>query len=172
MIQRFREVGPGDTITIVVDKLQRTKHGTFPLQGVVAVTYEQLVSAFTNMAGSSTAASRPVSRVTGSQSANQPGKDGKVTRHSSPATRFSRIVALNVHAIKHGKWTNGTRALKGEALKNLVEQFKGLPAGEYKDVSTKAWESLRDLKTNPDNYGLGEQDLGKLNPLFVSLRVT
>jgi hypothetical protein len=153
---KSKEVRPGESISLVIDLPQRTRAGVFAMQGAKQISYDQLVQAFLT----STQGSRKLADN------RQIGKEGKKTRNSSAATRFSRIVALNIHAIRTGRWTNGTRAMRSEAINNLVQQFKTLPSQEYRDVSSKAWQNLKDLK--PD---LKQEELDKLSPIFSALKV-
>jgi hypothetical protein len=119
------ELRPGDTLHIVWSSVQDTPLGTKEVESSFAFSYDELLSRL-----------------------RAKGKMGKSRRSGTDGARFSRIVALAVHALKKGKWSTGADIDRTQVFSNLIKRFQILDANEYQHITQNARKAMLELFQN------------------------
>ncbi len=116
------ELRPGDTLHIVWSSVQETPLGTKEVESSFAFSYDELLLRLRTK-----------------------GKINKSRRSGTNGARFSRIVALAVHALKKGKWSTGADIDRSQVFSKLLKRFAELEPTEYQHITQNARKAMVEL---------------------------
>ena len=114
------EFRPGDMLNIVCTMVHETPLGAKAVESNFELSYEDLL------------------RRLGARS-------GKARKSGTQGARFSRMVALSVHALRKGTWATGASIDRRNVFANMVAYFRALTPQDYGDVTKVAKGSLLHL---------------------------